>query len=365
MLAMLNDTFVWMLLFATLTLGNSAGAQQKREPTPYGRLCNEWKAEVAALQAVTELPPDMDLRQSKRAINAKFTPRFLDLAKSHLDDDLWIDCLIWTSVEGVPGEDFDEMFDILRDHANSAKNPTQLQLLMSEFIPLQSERIDPALSAIAETHPEFGVRGAALFALAARTKRTAEANGDSLLAASAEKLVARVIETYPNVSTYRGENLENATALLEELRSPVALTKSAPNVRGVTLSGDEFDLLDTIRGKVAVLSFSGHWCGPCVAMHPVQKEILAKFPPESVVVVELNSDPLDKLAPVRSKIEAERLNWIVVTDGSNGPAAEQWRISAWPTYFVLDASGRIRHRASGNIGRRLIEWVEQLESTSE
>jgi hypothetical protein len=100
-------------------------------------------------------------------------------------------------------------------------------------------------------------------------------------------------------------------------------------------------------------------------MHPIQKEILSKFPKESVVVVEMNSDPLDSLEAVRNKIESERLDWIVVTDGSHGPASEQWRVTAWPTYFVLDSNGRIRRRATGNIGRRLIDWVEQLVPKSE
>lgn len=354
------------LLTILMAIGlNTAAAQQVRKPTPYGILYNEWKAEVKALDDVVPELSGSEKRSRQRDISATYTPRFLKLAQDHPDDDLWLACLIWTSVEGVAGDAFDGMFDILRDNAEGVRNTTQLQLLMSEFIKLRSDRINPALATIAEDHGSEGVRGAALYALAARTKRHAEEHGDALGCATAEKLLERVLAEYPDVRTYRGKNRENASALLEEMRSPVAITRKAPNTQGKTISGDDFDLSETIRGKVAVISFSGHWCGPCVAMHPIQKEIIATFPKDSVVVVEMNSDSLDSLQKVRGKIESDGLEWIVVTDGSDGPASKQWRIKAWPTYFVLDSEGRIRRRVSGNCGRRLITWVEELLPESE
>ena len=133
----------------------------------------------------------------------------------------------------------------------------------------------------------------------------------------------------------------------------------------MTIADADFELSKTIEGKVAVISFSGHWCGPCVAMHPVQKEILEKFPPEKVVIIEINSDQPDSLEKVRKRIETDGLDWIVVTDGSEGPVSEQWHVTAWPTYFVVDSHGQIRRRATGNVGRQLVKWVEELLLTSE
>jgi thiol-disulfide isomerase/thioredoxin len=328
-------------------------------------LHNEWKADVKSLDDVVPELSRPEKRDKKRDINIRYTPRFLNLAKDHLNDDLWLDCLIWTAVEGVPGEAFDEMFDVLRHAATGVHNTTQLQLLMSEFISLQSERINPALFAIVENHENAGVRGAALYALAARTKRHAEEHGDVEGCATAERLLERVIAEYPEVSTYRGKNRDNATGLLEEIRSPVAITKTAPSTKGKTISGEDFNLSEAIRGKVAVISFSGHWCAPCVAMHPIQKEIVSHFPGDSVVIVEMNSDPLDSLEKVRGKIESDGLGWIVVADGSDGPASKQWKINSWPTYFVLDSEGRIRRRVSGNCGRQLVTWVEELLTKGE
>jgi len=79
----------------------------------------------------------------------------------------------------------------------------------------------------------------------------------------------------------------------------------------------------------------------------------------------MNSDQLNSLEKVREKIESDGLGWIVVSDGSDGPISAQWRITAWPTYFVVDTEGRIRRRVSGNVGRRLITWVEELVPKSE
>ena len=362
---MLKQRSVLVLIVMMALSVCPVSAQQGGDLLPYSTLYGEWKAEIKALDNVVPMLNAQEKRDKKREINTTFTARFRNLAKEHRTDDVWIQCLIWTSVEGIPGAAFDEMFDIFRESAIKAGNMTQLQLLMSEFIKLRSDRIDPALSSISESHRDAGVRGAALYALAARTKWQAELKGDAAGCAKAEKLLERVISEYPDVSTYRGKNLENGTALLEELRSPVAITKKTPAIRGMTIADADFELSKTIEGKVAVISFSGHWCGPCVAMHPVQKEILEKFPPEKVVIIEINSDQPDSLEKVRKRIETDGLDWIVVTDGSEGPVSEQWHVTAWPTYFVVDSHGQIRRRATGNVGRQLVKWVEELLLTSE
>ena len=362
---MLQQRSVFVVIVMMTLSVCQLSAQQDGKPSPYVTLYEEWKSEAKALENVVPPLTTQEKQAKKREIDKVFTVRFRDLAKEHQDDDEWIHCLIWTSAEGIPGPAFDEMFDIFRESANKAGNTVQLQLLMSEFIHLQSDRIDPALSSIADSHRAADVRGAALYAFSARTKLQAEEKGDAAGCIKAEALLERVISEYPNVSTYRGKNLKNATALLEELRSPVAITKKAPVIRGTTISRVDFDLSKTIEGKVAVISFSGHWCGPCVAMHPVQKEILEKFPPEKVVIVEINSDKPNSLDNVRKKIEMDGLGWVVVTDGSQGPASEQWHVTIWPTYFIVDSHGRIRRRATGNVGRQLITWVEELLPASE
>lgn len=361
----MNNRLSLAFLLAITLLLRVAHGQQEQKPTAYGSLYNEWNSAIEELDAQFPDISKQALRRRERAINEAFTSKFVQLASAHLEDDVWIDCLIWTSVEGVEGKAFDQMFDLLGDNAKNAKNTTQLKFLMSELISLSSERIDPALKNIVASHSNDSVVGAALYALAARTKIRGELHGSRKTCEEAEKLLERVVAEFPDVRTYRGNNRDNATELLNALRSPIAITRKAPDFHGETISREDFHLAASVKGKVAVISFSGHWCGPCVAMHPVQKELLKRFAADKLTVIEINSDKTKSLEAVRKKIEKDELEWIVVTDGPAGPLSKQWKVSAWPVYYVLDDHGRIRHRLSGNIGRKLIEVVEPLLAQGE
>lgn len=346
------------LLWALLVPGVIDAEETKR--SAYQTLHDAWEA------ADQQIGNDKDLaaaeRRTRRAdLQAAYTTRFLELAKREIASEAWVSCLIWIVNYAPPGAERDEMFALMGEHADMLVDARfQLQLMMSYLIKPRSERLDQALLNIVETHPDRGLRGAALYALAARAKQHGEEVGDVARCAEAVRLLERVLEEYPTVHTYAGENRELATELLADLRSPVALLSPAPKTLGTTLAGDDFELADSRRGKVTVLAFSGHWCGPCVAMHPVLRELQAKYPGDSLVIIEMNSDALDGLDQVRAKVVADGLNWVLVTDGQEGPIAAQWRIVTWPTYFVLDAEGRIRHRVSGNLGAKLIELVDGL-----
>lgn len=340
------------LFFLVLIAAASASliAEEKPARTYYTTLYVRWKNEDS---------PKISY-QGKIDLDKKYTKLFLELAKEHQKDDTWLACLTWTARYGIPGSDFDEMFDLLARNAPTIKNTLQLQLVMSDLIPVESTRLIPALKSISETHPDSEVRGAALYALAARTKRDAEEKGDDRGLATAAKLLQQVLEEYPDVSTHGGLNRDNATELLDDLRSPVAVLKEAPNSLGKTISEDEFDLSDVIKGKVAILSFSGHSRSACREMHYVQKQLISRFPRESFVQVEINNDRLDSPDDVRKEITSDGVDWIVVTDGTLGPISKQWRVTEWPTFILVDAQGRIRRRATGNVGKRLMTWVEEL-----
>jgi thiol-disulfide isomerase/thioredoxin len=327
--------------------------------TPYGILHDEWKAERDLLKQASDPNDPQKLKDKQSGLRRVYTHRFLKLAMEHPADDLWLDCLIWIGVEGEPGPDLDGMVDFMQSHAKEVGNTVQLQLFMSELIPLESDRLNPALASIAETHLNTSVRGAALYALSARTKILAERDGSPEGCKAAEKLLRQVIVDFPDISTYRGQNKENAERLLQDLQSPVAIGKSAPETKGKTLKGSPFDLADH-RGKVVVLSFSGHWCGPCVAMHAIEKQLLNKYTREELAIIEINSDGRDNLESVIQKMEKDGLHWEVVADGPDGPLSKSWHVTSWPTFYVLDRSHQIRRKVVGYIGRKLIDCADQL-----
>ena len=349
----------FLLCFLMFTAVVEADEKQKRKPTAYGLLYNEWKAERDALKTDSASKNKEELKKRRLAIQKAYTHKFLELAKKHTSDDLWLDCFIWITVHGVPGPDLDAMMDLLHRYGNEVGNRTQLQLLMSELIKVKSDRLNPALSEIADKNISEHLRGAALYALAARTKRLSERNGSPEGCKQAEVLLQKVLDDYPDVSTYRGKNGENAKNLLKGIRGPVAIGKLAPEVKGKDIDGGSFSL-STQRGKVIVLSFSGHWCAPCCAMHSIEKELLKKYPREKFDIIEINSDELKNLKKVAEKTKTDGLTWKLVVDGSHGPISDNWNVTSWPTFYVLDQKHKIRRRAAGYLGQDLIDWVDKL-----
>ena len=191
--------------------------------------------------------------------------------------------------EGAPGEDFDAMVELMGEHAQELKETINLQLMMSTFIELSSEKLNSALRDLAENHSARVIRGAALFTLGARLKSQGEEAGSPELCAEAESVLEQVVREFPDVRTYRGENRKNAERLLDELRGPLAIGRPAPETRGKDLEGSDFSLRE-LRGKVVVLSFSGHWCTPCRAMHPIERKLVRSQSSQEVELIEINSD---------------------------------------------------------------------------
>lgn len=343
------------LTLACLVLILAVQVQAEEKPsrpvTPYGTLYKKWEAEKGDMKRGSE-----DLKK----LNQAYTHDFFELAQKHSkNSDLWLDCLIWIGVNGQPGEDLDGMIELVQKLAKKVSNTTQLQLFMSELIDVQSDKLNPALEEIAKTHPDKGVRGGALYALAARTKIEAERQSSLEGCESAKVLLKKVIEKYPEVSTYQGTNFENAEPLLKHLEGPCAIGKVSPESTGTTLDGGEFQL-STLKGKVVVLVFSASWCGPCNRMHPIEKALIEKLPKEQFAFVEINVDKPSGLVKVREKRQKDGLEWEVVIDGSDGPLAELWNVTAYPTFYILDQQQRIRYRATGFLGEKLEECVETL-----
>lgn len=139
----------------------------------------------------------------------------------------------------------------------------------------------------------------------------------------------------------------------------------APNIVGHDTEGVEFALED-YRGRIAVVIFSGQWCGPCRGEYPYQRAMLDLFEDEDVALLGVNSDALLETA-IEAKKE-ERLDFRTWWDGrsqpdaevaaTEGPIATEWNVSGWPTIYVIDEEGVIRH--VNKRGGELIAAVDRL-----
>ncbi len=116
----------------------------------------------------------------------------------------------------------------------------------------------------------------------------------------------------------------------------------APDIEGLDAEGRRFKLSD-YRGKVVVLTFSGNWCGPCVAMYPAERALVQRYQGQPFAILSVNTDP-DQQA-LRKSIESGEITWRCWWDGGkDGAITASWNVRSWPTVYVLDAQGKIREK---------------------
>ncbi len=149
---------------------------------------------------------------------------------------------------------------------------------------------------------------------------------------------------------------EAARARLDNMQNLIE-GKPAPEIDGVDLHGKPFKLSD-YRGKVVVLVFWGTWCGPCMRELPHERALAERLKDKPFAVLGVNCDD-DKEAAV-SATKSERISWPNWHDGAPGagPIAKRYHIRSFPTLFVIDAQGIIRHKEI--LGEGLDKAVDQL-----
>ena len=118
------------------------------------------------------------------------------------------------------------------------------------------------------------------------------------------------------------------------------------------------------RGKVVLLVFWATWCGPCMGAVTHEKELIERFAGRPFVLVGVNGN--DSTAEALDAVEKHSIPWKSFWNGeggSAGPITTEWGVQAWPTVYVIDHIGVIRHRELH--GRSLDEPLERLIAAAE
>ena len=79
-------------------------------------------------------------------------------------------------------------------------------------------------------------------------------------------------------------------------------------------------------------------------MYPHERSLVKRLEKDPFVLVGVNSDESpEKFAAAAAR---EEITWPCFFDGggTDGPIATGWGVRGWPTIFVIDAGGVIRHR---------------------
>ena len=77
-------------------------------------------------------------------------------------------------------------------------------------------------------------------------------------------------------------------------------------------------------------------------MYAHERSLVEKYEDQPFALLGVNTDSLDDI----KKIYADnQINWRSWVQGSiDGPVPTKWNIESWPTIFLIDHEGIIRHR---------------------
>ena|ERR1043166_8971349 len=78
-------------------------------------------------------------------------------------------------------------------------------------------------------------------------------------------------------------------------------------------------------------------------MIPHERSLVTKFKDKPVVILGVNSD--DTPENFRRQMKEHDVTWPSFFDGggTGGPIATRWGVTGWPTLYVIDQQGIIRH----------------------
>ena len=102
-------------------------------------------------------------------------------------------------------------------------------------------------------------------------------------------------------------------------------------------------------------------------MYPHERSLVKKMEGKPFALVGVNSDrDREQLKPV---LEKEQITWRSFwngPEGTGGPISADWNVHGWPTLYVIDHKGIIRHKWVGSPGgEKLDAAIEKLVEIAE
>jgi len=201
--------------------------------------------------------------------------------------------------------------------------------------------------------------GAQLFSSHRRNNRT-----DAM-----EKLAVELSEDRYLEGVVAGLNLSARQWALNKVREirTLGIGNVIPEVSGEKLDGDPGSITE-YRGKVVVLDVWTTWCGPCRAMIPHHVHLAEQLKDKPFAILSVSCDRDKKtLEGFLADTDMPWDHWWVAPDSEFKRALN---ITSFPTIFVLDAKGVIRHKnvRDGQLEEAveaLLAEIEEPAATSE
>jgi RNA polymerase sigma factor (sigma-70 family) len=286
-------------------------------------------------------------------LRKRFAKRARRLLDADPKDAVALDVILFSLRDLVADWDDPKLYDLLAaHHLHSPK--------LAEVISRPSAG-ESFLRTVAAKSPHAQGRARAILALAtllARRDRAREAEA-LLLPIIRDKQLAKLNHHHGNLG-------KGAADLLFEIRH-LSVGKTAPEIESVDMDDKPLKLSD-YRGKVVLLVFWATWCGPCMALVPHERELAKRYAGRPFAVVGVNGDgdiiygkdgkPIDQKARVKARMKREGIAWRSFRDfliKEKVQVSRRWNVDSWPTLYVLDHRGVIRHKFIGAPGKEVLD----------
>ncbi|MGA2478403.1 MAG: TlpA disulfide reductase family protein [Spirochaetia bacterium] len=149
------------------------------------------------------------------------------------------------------------------------------------------------------------------------------------------------------------ENLSADTPLLAPAASLLPVGRTAPDFMLRTPQGKQVRLSD-YAGKIVFLEFFATWCPHCQAEAQHLIALAKALPPDRYAFLSVNADSEDA-ASIYAFERFFALPWPALRDqgtptgnfnqaGGAGPVTKAYGVALYPTFYVIDAKGRIAWR---------------------
>jgi peroxiredoxin len=142
----------------------------------------------------------------------------------------------------------------------------------------------------------------------------------------------------------------------------------APEFRGVTswINSKPLKLADQ-KGKVVVVHFWTNGCINCIHNYPHYRKWTEKYKGnKDLVIIGIHTPEFDSerdLDRIKDRMAKNRLTFAVAVD-NDGANWKAWGNEYWPSIYLVDRAGNIRHRWDGELGdagyKKVTRQIDEL-----